>query len=216
MLPAKLRLFLVRHGESEANRQHLFAGHTDSALSELGQAQVEAVGQAMAAVTLDAIYCSPLQRAHNTARAIAQHQQAPLQLDNRLKEAYFGKWEGLGFQQVSEQFGEDFKMWRTNALLNGPTGGENLNAVRHRMLGVYNDVLQRHSGETVLLVGHGAAFNALLCTILQTPLNSLWSYRLYQARITEVVVFERGAVLVGFNKTVVDNPSGDYRLLSGK
>lgn len=195
MKPPQLRLLLARHGESEANRRDVFLGRTDSPLTAEGKAQVEALARAMADEPLAAVYTSPLRRAYQTAKAVAAWNNCPLHVDARLLEQDFGWWEGLTLAEAAYQYPSDFAAWQADAARVGPTGGESLIQVANRLLGLYDDLRKIHFRESVLLVGHGGAFNALLCTLLNTPLRWLWVYRLPSAAVCKLLVHEEGVVL---------------------
>jgi probable phosphoglycerate mutase len=112
-----------------------------------------------------------------------------------LLEQDFGRWEGLTFAEAAQRFSHDFAAWQADAALAGPTGGEALTQVAERVVNLYHDLSRQQSSETVLLVAHGGVLNALLCTLLQTPLRWLWAYRLEPGAICEILAYEEGAVL---------------------
>jgi broad specificity phosphatase PhoE len=195
VIPLRLRLLLVRHGEAEANRSETFLGRTDSPLTLQGKMQATALATNLASEPIAIIYSSPLQRARHTAEAIAATHHCPVRLDDRLLEQDFGRWEGLSFNEAASRYPADFPVWQFNATKVGPPGGETLAQVAARQIDLYNELQTGYTAEIVVLVGHGGALNVLLCTLLHTPLRWLWPYRLALGTISEVLVYEQGAVL---------------------
>src|SRR5215469_16000347 len=89
------RLFIARHGETLANREYRFIGSRDDPLSEHGQVQAAQLAEALAGFSIAAVYSSPMQRAWQTARAVAERHNLPVQRCDALREGSFGIWEGL-------------------------------------------------------------------------------------------------------------------------
>ena len=97
---AKCRIILVRHGETDWNREGRYQGQVDTDLSERGLAQGRLLAQALQVVPLDAVYASQLKRAYMTADFCAQLQGKTVQIDERLQEIAHGEWEGLLAEEV--------------------------------------------------------------------------------------------------------------------
>ena len=94
MRPKPLRLILVRHGETDWNVEHRFQGQSDQPLNAKGHEQAKAVATRLQDSVIDLVISSPLQRALETANAIAAHLNLTVQCDDRLKERHFGVLEG--------------------------------------------------------------------------------------------------------------------------
>ena len=107
-----MRFIFVRHGETEWNVTGRYQGQTDVPLSEKGRAQAEALGKRFADIHVDEVYSSPLKRAYDTARAIAEPKGLPIHKVDGIKELNFGEWDGLTKEQLTEQFGEAFVKYR--------------------------------------------------------------------------------------------------------
>jgi broad specificity phosphatase PhoE len=200
MSSPQLCLLLVRHGASQANRPDTFLGRSDAPLTAEGRQQAEQAAALLAAEPVAAVYASPLIRAHHTAERIAGGRNLPLFVDKRLVEQDFGRWEGLTFAEAAAQFPADFAAWQADAACCPPTGGETLDAVQARQLNFYQALRRDFAGQTAVIVGHGGALNALLCGLLQTPLRGLWPYRLALGSVTELHLYDQGAVLTLLSK----------------
>ena len=99
-------IILIRHGETEWNSQLRMQGHSNSALSEVGRGQIQALGEWMKNVSFDHIYSSDSLRARQTAEAITQYSGDTLEFDQRIREKNLGVFEGLTSIEASEQHPE--------------------------------------------------------------------------------------------------------------
>ena len=134
MLEQATRLVLIRHGETAWNRATRIQGHTDIPLSPLGLAQAERLAEALADEPLAAIYASDLSRARQTADALARVHELPVRLDAGLRERAFGRFEGLSWDEIAQDFPEDAARWRRREPDFAVGGGESLNSFSARCL----------------------------------------------------------------------------------
>lgn len=169
MSPPPLRLFLVRHGEVPANRELRYVGSRDEPLADSGVKQAESLAAALAPLPVAAVYASPLRRAAETGRRIAEAREVPLVLETRLREQAFGLWEGLTRAEVLAQDRDRLLSWEAD-LGTAPPGGESLESVQERVLSLVDDLARERSGEWIALVSHVGPIKALLCTALGSPL----------------------------------------------
>ena len=155
------KLILVRHGQSLANAELRFAGHTDFDLSELGHRQAALLADHLAAhETIAAIYSSDLLRAYHTATPTAERLSLPVVTDTLLREIYAGKWEGATFTEIGEQYPDDQRIWYDNLSHARPTGGESIPEVYRRIVPRILAIANAHDGETVLITTHATVVRA--------------------------------------------------------
>jgi len=152
--------YLVRHGESEANAAHRFAGRTDSPLTERGREQAEAAAAALAHVRFDRIASSPLSRCRDTALVIARRHQLPVDLEPDLVEIDVGDKTGTPFDEV-----RGLPEWRDDGFVAWPRG-ETLDQVLSRAHRVITRVAAESPGKNVLVVGHGGVTRILMSHFL--------------------------------------------------
>jgi probable phosphoglycerate mutase len=165
-----VRLLLARHGETPSNRELRYVGSRDEPLSEHGANQAGQLAAALAALPVQAVYASPLRRAAETGRRIAEACGLDLRVEPRLREQAFGDWEGLTRAEVLSGHQKDHLLrWEADLSI-APPGGEALPDVRERVLGLVEDLRRDHAGEWVALVSHVGPIKALLCTALGVPL----------------------------------------------
>jgi len=155
-------LYLVRHGETAWNAGGRFQGQQDTQLSETGRAQARSTAEALAGRHFDAIFTSDLARAAETAASIAAPHRLPVIPDPRLREAFFGEWEGLSVAEVSERWPDVIAAWRADSLRTRPPGGETLQQVLARVTDFTNEVLGQYPDGELCIVGHGGSLRALL------------------------------------------------------
>jgi broad specificity phosphatase PhoE len=192
------RLILVRHGQTSANLDGLWHGSTDTPLTELGHQQAQWLGSHFHKVMKpDAIYASPLQRAHLTAQAIADNHHLTVNLDARLQEFCLGDWEGLKFSHISQTLDPDNRLASDPAF--SPPGGESQNAVKRRMVEAIEEIVTRHEGENVVMVSHGVALAIALAHYLHQDTSRWMDYNHHNTAFSELSLKQKK--LLFFNNT---------------
>jgi ribonuclease H / adenosylcobalamin/alpha-ribazole phosphatase len=166
-------LVIVRHGQVEANVDQRYLGLRDDPLTPLGEAQAEAVAQAVGSFALAAVYSSPLRRSLATAEAIGRlHGLVPI-TDERLREMSFGHWEGLSRPELEGRSPADAALlarWEEDPGSHPPPDGESLELVQRRVLDFVNERAAEWPRGTVGMVTHVGPIKALLCALLGLPL----------------------------------------------
>ncbi len=179
-----IELLLIRHGESEWNRLGRYAGQRDVPLSDRGKLQAQRLAERLESEPLAAIYTSPLRRARDTARAIAERQRVPVTAEPRLAEIHHGLWEGLTTIQVGAQFPIAYAQWRTEPHRVVMPQGESLADVARRAGQVLTEVLARHGTGKIVLCSHDAVLRVLLLTALGLSLDHFWKWHFANASLT--------------------------------
>jgi probable phosphoglycerate mutase len=194
------RLIAVRHGETAWNADTRIQGHIDIPLNETGLWQAARAGEALAEETVGAIYASDLQRAWQTAQAIAQAQPQSVQLvaDPRLRERAFGSFEGRTFAAIETETPEDARRWRQRDPHFAPPGGENLVDFRRRITTAAADLAARHPGELVVLVAHGGVMDVLYRAATGQDIQAPRTWALGNAAINRLLWTPQGFSLVGW------------------
>ncbi|HHB89841.1 MAG TPA: histidine phosphatase family protein [Anaerolineae bacterium] len=196
--PMMTTLYLIRHGETDANVAGEWQGSTDSPLNARGVVQAQALAQRLAVeqFPIAIIYTSPLQRARQTADIIAQALgNIPIIPDPNLAEFHLGKWEGLSYKQLRDEK-QLWKRMREDPDFS-PPGGESPRAFAMRLLNSIQTIIQKHPGEHVAVVGHGGAMATLLALLINRD-GSRWSdYLMPNASLTQLV-FDPEPRLISF------------------
>lgn len=177
---------LLRHGEPEGGE--MFRGHTDLPLTELGWQQMHdaLIGDI---VPWQRIVSSPLQRCCDFAHKIAGAHSLPHYVDDQLREISFGDWDGKSFEQVRRQDKTALKQYWQDVVTNTPPNGEALLAFNARVINCWQQLLDRHVGEHLLLVTHGGVIRILLAAVLDMPLKSITRLNVPYACLSRVQVY---------------------------
>jgi len=176
------RILLVRHGQTEWNAgsqsgEH-FRGRIDVGLNALGESQAQAIARCLCALPVQAVYSSPLQRAIDTARPLAQRLALDIQPTEGLLDIDYGEWAGHSQREVAVRWPEPYSWWRTAPHLVQIPGGECLAELHRRVQQGVNKILRQHSDGMVVLVSHQAVNKVLICSWL--GLGNAWFWRVGQ------------------------------------
>ncbi len=171
------RLYLVRHGETDWNKNLKYQGHRDIPLSDEGIAQARKIALRLSTEKFDSAYASDLSRAMQTAQIITSFHQLEVMALPELRETNFGLWEGLTYREIDEQFHDIMKGWRSNPRETKIPGGESLGEVADRCWAGLNRVLDENPGGNVLVVAHGGIIRIAVATVLGMNLNEYWKIR---------------------------------------
>jgi broad specificity phosphatase PhoE len=189
------QLILVRHGETVHNVAGIAQGWNDSALSEMGLAQVRLLAARLRHVGASALYSSPLGRALSTARIIAEETGLEIVALDDLREMNYGGWEGRSFLEVRRDDHAIYERW----IVNGDTpcpGGESHNDVLRRMQSAFRAIEQQANGAAVraIVVTHGTAIRVGATALLAAPVMT--SRHLAQDNASVNIFMRRGDRLV--------------------
>ncbi len=168
-----VRLFLIRHGETDHNAGRLALGRQDVPLNERGRAQAQAIARAYGdSPGITAIYASPLQRAVATSTPLAQALGLAVETDPRLIEMDIGELEDLSFAQVRERYPDFARRWLSDECADAQMpGGESPRQVQERGWATIDAIRARHPDETVAIVTHNFVILSVLCHVLRLPLE---------------------------------------------
>ncbi|MCW5660990.1 MAG: histidine phosphatase family protein [Burkholderiaceae bacterium] len=163
-------LIVIRHGETDWNRQHRFQGQIDVPLNSTGRAQAERLAHRLASERFDVVVASDLQRAHATAQAAAGGR--PIEIDALWREQAFGVAEGLDAPAITRQHPELWAQWlRHDADYALPGGGESVRAFQQRVLRGVQRVVQAHTGRCIAVFTHGGVLDMLWRAAHNLPLH---------------------------------------------
>jgi broad specificity phosphatase PhoE len=206
-----VRLWLVRHGETESNRDGIFQGHLDIGLSAVGEEQAARVARHLSAVAFDAVYASDLRRAARTAEIVTAGRFSII-LDADLREMHYGVLQGVRYHDAAEALrphgledswlsGEFQK--RGHAL----PGGESMRTIRARSRRFLRRIDAMHPPESngdILIVAHGGKLAILLTVLLELPGSARWSMRFINCGLTRLQRMPERTTLDFFNLNLWD------------
>ncbi len=187
---------LLRHGQTALSAERRFAGRGDVPLTKVGLDQAEAAAAALAdRGAIDLVLTSPLQRARQTAEAVARRTGAPLAVDDDLAETDFGSWEGMTFAEVMARWPAEITAWTTDADV-APPGGESFAAVAKRVDAALDRLLAASASQKVVVVSHVTPIKMVVCRALLAPSAALFRMHLDVGSLTEAAWFADGPALL--------------------
>lgn len=180
-----LRMLLVRHGETDWNRDKRFQGQIDVPLNETGRAQATAAADYLKDVPMTRAVTSPMLRPKQTAEAIvAYHAGLTLEDNDGLKEISHGLWEGKLEPEIEVEYAAELAAWKVTPELVQMPEGENLNDVWTRSAAAWDAIAQstplvtlENGVPTVLVVAHDAVNKAILCHIMGWGPDQFWRFK---------------------------------------
>jgi len=194
----KGRLIMVRHGQTPANVSGIWHGSTDTPLTEVGHHQAGNLAAHFHRVMIpDVIYASPLQRAHNTAKAIADIHNLSVNLDPRLAELSLGEWEGYRFEDIRKTHDPEGLLFKDPHFT--PPRGESQLIVKKRIVAAIEEILDKHRDENVVMVSHGVTLGIAIAHYLHEDTTRWMEYHHENTAYTEFCPIDKK--LVFFNKT---------------
>ncbi|NUU59387.1 histidine phosphatase family protein [Paenibacillus agri] len=168
------KIYLTRHGETEWNLVHRMQGSEDSPLTPRGLQQAEWLRKGMHTVPLDAIYSSPSPRAVRTAELVRGERSIPLETSEDFMEMGFGLWEGSLHSEVAPRYPEQWDNFWKDPEKFELEGSETYGQVQARALHKLQDILEKHEGQSVLIVTHTITIKLLMAYFEGKAMKELW------------------------------------------
>lgn len=193
-----MELYLVRHGESELNKESVYYGHTDCHLTSKGNEQAKEVAYKLKDVSFDYLFSSPLKRARDSAISIKGQRPLALREDGRLMEMNFGKWEGKSYKDIGR---EEPEVWHRFCYEGGaPPEGENLHQMYMRVKDFLDQLIKEHKNHRVLIVSHQGCLRLILSELMGLGKEGFWHFTFTQGYYSKVQIDETGhCTLLGIN-----------------
>jgi len=195
-------LYLVRHGETESNIERRYQGWSESPLSPAGIRQAEKAAHFLGRHNLSGLYCSDLARAFHTARVIGNSSGLKPEVTPLLREINFGRWEGMTYDEIEQQYGDQIRNWLDDPFNRSAPGGETLDQVCARMKSFLEHLEhQANDGQSIAAVSHGGSIRALLFNVLGMDTAGFWDLKVANASIS-LIRKENGRFKVAYyNRT---------------
>lgn len=162
-------IYLIRHGESLGNIRHIFLGHTDWDLTELGHRQAARTAEFFRDIPVDAVLSSDLLRAFHTALPIAEQKGLTVETDPRFREICAGQWEGQVFSDLEARFEKDYTVWKNDIGRAHPTGGESVLQLHSRVLEALTCAARKYEGRTVVIGTHATPIRVIMTELMGLP-----------------------------------------------
>lgn len=167
-------VLLIRHGETEWNREKVYRGRKDIPLSDNGRSQANRLAAILAESPIKAVYASPLSRAVETAIAVARVKGMEVNVHDAFIDMDFGDWEGLSVEEARDRDPELYAIWECAPDDFVPPQGESLAAIRNRAEEGLAQIVESHPDQLIVVVTHRVVCKLLICSILGLPSTAFW------------------------------------------
>ncbi len=182
------KFILVRHGQTEWNKQGIYTGQSDIPLNDTGRNQAKAVAVGIQPIKPDRIFTSDLIRAAETARSIQNEVAVPLIKDKRLREIHQGEWEGLHVDEIKRLFTEKFMQRNGDPLNVAPPGGETIGQVYQRVSDFLYETITKYPQDKIVIVAHGVVLAIITIISEHIPIEQVFDYIPKNAKIHQLEI----------------------------
>ena len=164
-----MKVIIIRHGQTDHNKNNLCQGHIDTVLNEEGIKQSLQLKEKLKEINIDLVLSSPLQRAYKTAKLAVPDKE--IIVDERLKERFLGQYEGVNSDSVSfEEYGHYY-------LNKDYKDVEKIQDLFERVKNLFEDLKEKYNNKTILLVTHGAVYNVIYYYLNGIPKNGILDFQ---------------------------------------
>ncbi|MDC7219819.1 MAG: histidine phosphatase family protein [Spirochaetales bacterium] len=188
-----MKVYLVRHGKTEWNRDKKFQGRKNSPLLEEGKEQARLLGQRLAGKTFAGYYCSPLPRTCETASLVVPGRD--FTREEAFAEIHLGILEGEGYGHIRPEIKPivDQFWYSPQSFDKSLTGGEDFEDIRHRSVNRLEELVKQYSEkDEILIVSHGALLKSVINHYEEKPVKDFWEPPFLQPASLTVISFEKG------------------------
>ncbi|MBU2473392.1 MAG: histidine phosphatase family protein [Candidatus Omnitrophica bacterium] len=199
-----MRLILIRHGQTEWNRQRKYCGSTDVNLSEEGRQQGELLSQRLEKEKIDKVYSSNMKRARNFCNIVLKNTACEEIFG--LREINFGILEGLTYQEAMKKLPGIYEKWLDNPLVNHIPGAESLNNFAVRVRQAFLRILSLNEGRSAALFTHAGPLRIILSDLLKVGLKDIWQIKQDSGNINIIVFKNAESKILLQNDTSYLNP----------
>jgi phosphoserine phosphatase len=194
------RIFLVRHGTTDWNKEEIFRGRAECRLNETGEEEARALAAYFQDIPIANIFSSPLARAIGTARPTADSKGLAVTPDPVFTDIDFGEWQGMPIQEVQAKYPDLYRLWREDPGVVSFPRGETLPQVRRRAWEGLNKLTKGNPDRTFLIVTHRVVTKVLICATLGLDDSHFWQVKQDSTAIN-CLEFSRGI----FNLALVND-----------
>jgi alpha-ribazole phosphatase len=174
-----MKLWLVRHGETQANVAGLYSGHAPTPLTEKGITQAQTLGELLQHVPFDHVMCSELERTQHTASLLLGTRPQKPEISPLINEMFFGDWEMRHHRDLVTEDKENYAAWCADWQNAIPTNGEGFQSFSQR-ISEFVSGLYAMNHQNLLLVSHQGVLSLLIAQLLNMPAAAMWHFRIDQ------------------------------------
>ena len=190
-----MKIHLVRHGETNWNKERRIQGHSESSLTPLGEQQAKALKPVFEKLNIARVHCSSSHRTRQTAAHIFAQSPVELIYEDEFKEIFLGPWEAQLYDEILESDPEGMNHFWHEPHKFAVEGAETFAQLQERGKRRLDQIISTGAqGEEIVIVSHGAMIKAILCAIEERPLAKLWEPpRMHNCAHSIVPVSQQGS-----------------------
>ena len=179
------KIYLIRHGQTDANVEKKYCGWTDINLNSRGKKQVKKLGKKLSDLKIDNIFASDLKRVKETAKFINEFHKKDITYLKEIREMNFGDFENLTFKEISKKYPKQKEKIISNNLTYKFPNGESLKELYNRSIKTFKDILKKDGN--ILIISHGGVIASILTYVLSGDIQNYWSIEVKNATLNTLV-----------------------------
>jgi len=204
-------IIFLRHGQAENNTKRILAGRTEGVpLTKIGIEQAENIGKYLKPIDISAIYSSPIERADNTAKIVAESNSIDYKLDERLTELDMGKFTRMPYDEIFAKHGNVFLKFYSNDPIISKYNVETFPHVQKRVMDMLDYTIKKHDQENVLLVTHMDPIKSVIAKVIDLKPLSLFELIIANCSLTIIKHHDEKLSLSAINSMDADRFSEDW------
>ncbi len=204
-------IIFLRHGQAENNTKRILAGRTEGVpLTKIGIEQAEQIGKYLKPIDISAIYSSPIERANNTAKIVAESNSIDYKLDERLTELDMGKFTRMPYDEIFAKHGNVFLKFYSNDPIISKYNVETFPHVQKRVMDMLDYTIKKHDQENVLLVTHMDPIKSVIAKVIDLKPLSLFELIIANCSLTVIKHHDEKLSLSAINAMDADRFSQDW------
>ncbi len=192
-------LYLVRHGETELNKEKVYYGFSNPPINLSGELQCEKVKNSLLDTDFHVVISSPLERALRSAEIISSLSRENFVIYQELKELNFGLWEGKHYSQVEKEFSEQWKYWSEDWINYEIPKGESFIMFYNRVKQCIEEIVRKYENRKILIVAHGGTMKVISTVLLNLNLEDYWKFSFEAGTYSMFEINENNVVLKKIN-----------------
>lgn len=190
-----MKLYLMRHGETDLNLDGVYYGWTDCDINKKGIKQAIFGAQYFKKIPLDAVVSSDLLRAKHTAQIIAKEKELFVLEEKSFREIHFGNWENKHFKFIEKNDTENWKAWCDDWENTSFPNGESFQNFYKRVIDGLYHLIKQYEHKTVLLVSHNGVLSAIFCELTGAGQKNFWKFKALQEAYS-LISIENGSIVI--------------------
>ena len=204
-------IIFLRHGQAENNTKRILAGRTEGVpLTKIGIEQAEQIGKYLKPIGISAIYSSPIERANNTAKIVAESNSIDYKLDERLTELDMGKFTRMPYDEIFAKHGNVFLKFYSDDPIISEHNVETFPHVQKRVMDMLDYTIKKHDQENVILVTHMDPIKSVIAKVIDLKPLSLFELIIANCSLTIIKHHDEKLSLSAINAMDADRFSQDW------